>query len=64
LVAVEEGRGDLQDFHEGGSCDKACDATIKVNKIQGTIFIRVGGRNLIRRHEKSLKKTGEVSNIR
>jgi hypothetical protein len=59
LVAVEEGRGDHQHIHEGGSCDETFYAAIGLNQRLGTILIRVGGRNLIRRHEQSLK-TNEI----
>jgi hypothetical protein len=52
LVAVEEGWGDLQDFHDRGSILDA----FWIGVDHCTILIRVSGRNIVRRDQQSLHK--------
>ena len=54
LIAVEEGRGDLQHIHKSSSIEETNTAAIWKYQKRGTVLIGVGGRNIIRRNEQSL----------
>jgi hypothetical protein len=55
LVAVEEGRGDLQHIHHGRSITEAFTTSIRIILKQSTTAIEIGRRNVIGRNKQSLK---------
>jgi hypothetical protein len=56
LVAVEEGRGDLQRIHDRWSREETLGALVIIDTKHDTPLIRVRGRYFISRDEESLNK--------